>query len=178
MTKPGEGDAFYRMNGAGEMLAFSAADFEDFLQPRPDMPPVMESELKTVIRHLVENRWPFRLHATYDETISRALDVYGEVNREVPFQGLHWFFDHCETISDKSLQRVKALGGGIAVQNRMAFQGEYFVDRYVSKRKPNARRQFGACSNSAFRSAPARMQHEYPATTRICRSIGWLPAEP
>src|SRR6266540_1822217 len=47
MTKPGEGDDFYRMNGAGEMLAFSAADFEDFLQPRPDMPPVMEGELKT-----------------------------------------------------------------------------------------------------------------------------------
>src|SRR5262247_4143607 len=26
-TKPGEGDDFYRVNGAGEMLAFSAADF-------------------------------------------------------------------------------------------------------------------------------------------------------
>jgi len=148
MTKPGEGDNFYRMNGAGEMLAFSAADFEDFLQPRPDMPPVMESELKDLIRHLVENRWPFRLHATYDETISRALAVYEEVNREVPFQGLHWFFDHCETISDKNLQRVKALGGGIAVQNRMAFQGEYFVDRYgkaQAQRTPPIRRmlEFG-----------------------------------
>src|SRR6266511_972821 len=29
MTKPGEGDDFYRVNGAGEMLVFSAADFED-----------------------------------------------------------------------------------------------------------------------------------------------------
>jgi predicted amidohydrolase YtcJ len=148
MTKPGDGDDFYRMNGAGEMLAFSAADFEDFLQPRPDMAPVMESELKAVIRHLVENRWPFRLHATYDETISRALAVYEEVNREVPFQGLHWFFDHCETISDRNLQRVKALGGGIAVQNRMAFQGEYFVDRYgkaQAQRTPPIRRmlEFG-----------------------------------
>src|SRR5712664_583800 len=143
MTKPGEGDAFYCMNGAGEMLAFSAADFEDFLQPRPDMPPVMESELKSVIRHLVENRWPFRLHATYEQTISRALDVYEEVNREVPFDGLHWFFDHCETISDRNIERVKALGGGIAVQNRMAFQGEYFVQRYGAKqaeRTPPLRR--------------------------------------
>ena len=42
MTSPGEGDDFYRMNGAGEMLVFSAADFEDFLEPRPEMPPVME----------------------------------------------------------------------------------------------------------------------------------------
>jgi predicted amidohydrolase YtcJ len=148
MVKPGKGDDFYRVNGAGEMLVFSAADFEDFLQPRPDMPPVMESELKAVIRHLVANRWPFRLHATYDETISRALAVYEEVNREVPFQGLHWFFDHCETISDKNLQRVKTLGGGIAIQNRMAFQGEYFVDRYgkaQAQRTPPIRRmlEFG-----------------------------------
>ena len=143
MTKPGDGDDFYRVNGAGEMLVFSAADFEDFLVPRPDMLPVMESELKEVIRHLVENRWPFRLHATYNETIERALNVYEEVNREIPFDGLHWFFDHCETISDLNIERVQALGGGIAVQNRMAFQGEYFVERYGSeqaKRTPPIRR--------------------------------------
>ncbi len=143
MTKPGEGDDFYRVNGAGETLVFSAADFEDFLQPRPDMAPVMESELKAVIQHLVENRWPFRLHATYDETIARALKVYEEVNREIPFEGLHWFFDHCETISDRNIERIKALGGGIAVQNRMAFQGEYFVERYGARqatRTPPIRR--------------------------------------
>src|SRR5215467_11136054 len=143
MTKPGDGDDFYHLNGAGEMLVFSAADFEDFLVPRPDMPAVMESELRAVIRHLVENRWPFRLHATYNETIERALNVYEEVNREIPFDGLHWFFDHCETITDRNIERVKALGGGIAVQNRMAFQGEYFVERYgapQAKRTPPLRR--------------------------------------
>ena len=143
LTKPGDGDDFYRVNGAGEMLVFSAADFEDFLVPRPDMLPVMESELKAVIRHLVEHRWPFRLHATYNETIERALNVYEEVNREIPFDGLHWFFDHCETITDRNIERVKALGGGIAVQNRMAFQGEYFVERYGSqqaRRTPPIRR--------------------------------------
>src|SRR5467141_1007864 len=143
MTKPGDGDDFYRVNGAGEMLVYSAADFEDILVPRPDMLPIMESELKAVIRHLVENRWPFRIHTTYNETIERALNVYEEVNREIPFDGLHWFFDHCETISDRNIERVKALGGGIAVQNRMAFQGEYFVERYGSqqaKRTPPIRR--------------------------------------
>jgi predicted amidohydrolase YtcJ len=143
MTKPGAGDDYFRLNGAGEMLVFSAADFEDFLVPRPDMAPVMESELKAVISHLVANRWPFRLHTTYNETIERALNVYEEVNREIPFDGLHWFFDHCETISDRNIERVKALGGGIAVQNRMAFQGEYFVERYgakQAKRTPPIRR--------------------------------------
>ncbi|WP_257593381.1 hypothetical protein, partial [Klebsiella pneumoniae] len=42
--------------------------FEDFLQPRPDLPQGMEDELERVVRHLVEHRWPFRLHATYDES--------------------------------------------------------------------------------------------------------------
>jgi predicted amidohydrolase YtcJ len=143
ITKPGQGDDFYRINGAGEMLVASAADFEDMLQPRPDMAPVMESELKAVIRYLAENRWPFRMHATYNETIERALNVYEEVNRETPFEGLHWFFDHCETITDRNLERIKKLGGGIAVQDRMAFQGEYFVERYgaqQAKRTPPIRK--------------------------------------
>ena len=130
ITSPGKGDDFYRMNGAGEMLVFSAADFEDFLEPRPDLPPVMEQELTQVVRLLVENRWPFRLHATYDESISRFLDVFERVNRDVPFMGLRWFFDHAETITQRNLERVRALGGGIAIQDRMAFQGEYFQARY------------------------------------------------
>ncbi|WP_282286779.1 amidohydrolase [Pseudomonas sp. PS02302] len=125
-----QGTDFLRHNGAGEMLAFSAADFEDFLEPRPDLPPTMEADLEPVVRHLVEQRWPFRLHATYDESISRMLDVFERVNRDVPFNGLPWFFDHAETISPRNIERVKALGGGIAIQDRMAFQGEYFVDRY------------------------------------------------
>ncbi|MBC8057428.1 MAG: amidohydrolase [Rhizobiales bacterium] len=132
-SKYQQGDDYLRLNGAGEMLVFSAADFEDFRQPRPDMPTDMEAELEGVVRILAQNRWPWRLHATYDETIARALDVFEKVNRDVPFDGLHWFFDHAETISRRSIDRVAALGGGIAVQHRMAYQGEDFVDRYGAK---------------------------------------------
>src|SRR5579863_2769505 len=129
-SKYRQGDDYFRHNGAGEMLVFSAADFEDFRQPRPDMPAQMESELEGVVRILAQNRWPWRLHATYDETISRALDVFERVNQDIPLSGLNWFFDHAETISDESIDRIAALGGGIAVQHRMAYQGEYFVERY------------------------------------------------
>ncbi len=129
-TKYKQGDDYFRHNGAGEMLVYSAADFEDFRQPRPDMPGEMEGELEDVVRILAQNRWPWRMHATYDETISRSLDVFERVNQEIPLAGLNWFFDHAETISDKSIDRIAALGGGIAVQHRMAYQGEYFVERY------------------------------------------------
>ncbi|QUF64352.1 amidohydrolase [Bacillus atrophaeus] len=139
IVSPGQGNDKYKMNGAGEMLVFSAADFEKFQMPRPDLATVMEADLKKVISLLVENRWPFRLHATYDESITRFLNVFEEVNREIPFNGLRWWFDHAETISDRSMERVKALNGGIAIQDRMAFQGEYFVDLYgkeAAKRTP------------------------------------------
>ena len=125
-----QGNEYFRHNGAGEMLVFSAADFEDFRQPRPEMPAEMERELEDVVRILATNRWPWRLHATYDQTISRALDVYERVARDIPLHGLNWFFDHAETISDRSMDRIAALGGGIAIQHRMAYQGEYFVERY------------------------------------------------
>lgn len=125
-----QGDDMYRHNGAGEMLVFSAADFEDFLQPRPDLPENMEAELERVVRLLVANRWPFRLHATYNESITRFLNVFEKVNRDIPFDGLPWIFDHAETIDERNIDRVKALGGGIAIQSRMAYQGEYFADRY------------------------------------------------
>ena len=130
MVKSRQGDDYLRHNGAGEMLVFSAADFEDFLEPRPDLPASMDQELKTVVTLLAQNKWPFRLHATYDESITRALDVYEAVNREVPLKGLHWFIDHAETISKRNIERIAALGGGIAIQHRMAYQGEYFRDRY------------------------------------------------
>ena len=129
-SKYKQGDDYFRHNGAGEMLVFSAADFEDFRQPRPDMPAEMEGDLDGVVRVLAENRWPWRMHATYDETISRALDVFERVSQDIPLEGLNWFFDHAETISDESIDRIAALGGGIAVQHRMAYQGEYFVERY------------------------------------------------
>src|SRR6202008_1394961 len=129
-SKYQQGRDYFRHNGGGEMLVFSAADFEDFRQPRPDMPPQMEGELEAVVRILAENRWPWRLHATYDETIARALDVFERVDQDIPLAGLNWFFDHAETISERSIDRIAALGGGIAVQHRMAYQGEDFVDRY------------------------------------------------
>lgn len=146
-VKPGDGDDSYRHNGAGEMLVYSAADFEDFRVARPDMPPNMEADLEPVIRLLAERRWPWRLHATYDETISRALDVFEKVDRDIPLKGLNWFFDHAETISERNIDRIAALGGGIAVQHRMAYQGEYFVERYGAKaaeRTPPIKRMMAA----------------------------------
>ncbi len=128
--RPGEGDAMFRINGAGETLVYSAADYENFAEPRPVLEPRMEDELRTVVRFLVQQRWPFRLHATYGESIERFLNVFEEVNDRDSLRQVRWFLDHAETVSDRDLDRIHRLGGGISIQDRMAFQGEYCLRRY------------------------------------------------
>ncbi|QDU75895.1 N-substituted formamide deformylase precursor [Bremerella volcania] len=143
MTKPGDGSDLLRVNGAGENLVWSAADFENFLQPRPDLRPIMEYELEAVVSKLAESRWPWRIHASYDESIGRFLDIFERVHRDNPIDKLRWFIDHAETVSEKNLERIQALGGGIATQHRMAYQGEYYIRRYgveSAKRRPPLRR--------------------------------------
>jgi len=172
LLAPLAGSETFRHNGAGEMLVFSGADFEDFRERRPELPEQMEPELEDVIRHLVARRWPFRMHATYEETISRALDVFEKVDREIPFAGLHWWFDHAETVSPRSIDRIKALGGGIAVQHRMAFQGEYFVARYgarAAEATPPIRRMIDAGLPVGAGTDATRVASYNPWT-----SLGWL----
>ncbi len=123
----------YHVNGGGENLVSDGADFENFLFPRPELPATMEKNMKEVVSLLVKNKWPFRIHATYNESITRFLNVIEEVNKETPLNGLVWFIDHAETVTEDNMKRIKALGGGIAVQHRMAYQGESFIHRYGKK---------------------------------------------
>ncbi|QND99122.1 amidohydrolase family protein [Burkholderia cenocepacia] len=113
----------------------------------------MEDDLEGVVRVLAENRWPWRMHATYDETISRALDVFEKVNEDIPLAGLNWFFDHAKRSPSNRWTGSPRSGGGIAVQHRMAYQGEYFVERYgaqAAEATPPSRR----CSPRGSRCRP------------------------
>ncbi|MGA8427177.1 MAG: amidohydrolase [Candidatus Dormiibacterota bacterium] len=130
MTRPGDGDDWLRCNGAGENLVWAAADFECFQEPRPDQAPDMERRLGEVLKLLLENEWGFRIHATYDESIRRDLDVFEELVGPTGAWPARWFFDHAETVTPATLDRIAGVGGGISTQDRMAFQAEHFVARY------------------------------------------------
>jgi predicted amidohydrolase YtcJ len=119
----------YVFEGAGEVLVWSSTDFEDFMAVRPDLQPQMERELADVTRLVAQKQWPIRQHATYDESISRILDVFEQVFRETGYHA-RWGIDHAETITPRNIARVKAMGGAFAIQDRMAFAGEFFVERY------------------------------------------------
>lgn len=131
MVRPDEGDEWLKVNGAGENLAWSPADFENFYEPRPALEAKASEELEAAVRLLLDRGWGFRLHATYGETISMDLDVFERIERDQGFpRDVRWFFDHAETVTDESLDRIGRLGGALSIQNRMMFQGRAFVERY------------------------------------------------
>ena len=120
----------YVIEGAGENLVHSAGDYENFMAPAPQMSDEkLRSELTAVTTLLVRKGWPIRIHATYDATITKVLDVFEQVFKSENFKG-RWIIDHAEGISDRNIERIKRLGGGVSVQNRMAFAGEYYAERY------------------------------------------------
>jgi len=81
------------------------------------------------------------------------------------------------TISDRNIERVKALGGGIAVQNRMAFPRRIFRragnGSQQAKRTPPIRRMLEKGSVGAGTTQPA-----FRATTLTFPSTGLSPARP
>ncbi|MEO1602177.1 MAG: amidohydrolase [Pseudomonadota bacterium] len=140
-TRAGSGDDMLKFVGAGENLAWASYDFEIFADARPDIDDGAEDYQRQVMTVLGEGGWPFRQHVTYDETGDRLLPVYEDVAKGA---GLTpgWFIDHVETFSQRNLERIAELGGGIALQNRIQFQAEDFVANYGSealKKTPNFR---------------------------------------
>lgn len=126
------------LEGGGELLAFKASDYENFLADRPDFTETegWDKDLYDVVQYLVANRWPFRIHATYDQSIRAMMDVFERIHRDEiiagrpGFTGLRWAFDHAETVKPDTIKRLKRLDGSVALQGRMAYGGEYFMERY------------------------------------------------
>ncbi|MFY0610599.1 MAG: amidohydrolase [Hyphomicrobiaceae bacterium] len=140
--KPGTGDDMLKFVGAGENLTWSSYDYEIFADKRPDIDRDAEEIQTKIMTVLGEAGWPFRQHITYDETGDRLLPVYEDVAKGA---GLTkgWFIDHVETFSPGNLERIAKLGGGIALQNRLQFQAEDFINNYGEEKlraTPNFRR--------------------------------------
>ena len=97
------------------------------------------------------------------------------VNREVPFAGLRWFFDHAETISPRNIERVKRARGRHRHPAPHGLPGRVLRRALRSRRRRRARRPSGGCWRWACPSARGPTPRASPATTRSSRSTGWSP---
>jgi len=147
INRYGDGDALFRFNGAGAVLLHAAMDHDNFRQPPPTFVAQTATELRDIVGRLVARGWPWRMHAVYDETIEMALEAIEQVDAEMGLRALPWFFDGAETISTRNIERIARLGGGITLQPRMAYQGEYFLERHgadIAAQTPPIRRMLEA----------------------------------
>lgn len=90
-------------------------------------------QTKEIIQMHVNEGWPFRQHSTYGENTKLIIDLVDEIDCENNGKIRHdmrWAIDHAETVDNDTLKEIRRLNGGISVQNRMSYAGEYFVERY------------------------------------------------
>ena len=168
----GDGDELLRFNGAGDVLVHAAMDDDNFRQPPPALTTQTAAELEDIVSRLVARGWPWRMHAVYDETIAMALDAFERVDADMTLRSLPWFFDGAETISQRNIERVARLGGGITLQPRMAYQGEYFLERHgadVAAHTPPIRRMLDAGLHVGLGSGGATIASMDPWAT-----LHWL----
>lgn len=118
--QPGFGDRMLRYVGMGEILSFGCHDMEGV---RPfQVSPSSRAQLLEITDLLARHGWPVHMHAIFDETISVVLDVWEEVDRRHGLNGRRFSLAHAEPIGRTNLERVRRLGAGIAVQNRLMYR--------------------------------------------------------
>lgn len=121
----------HEYEGAGEVLRMALHDHENFDKPAVIInKDSMRLYVEEDITKLVKRRIPFRMHISYNENITPFLDALENVNRKTPLDGLRWSIEHAETITPENIARVKKLGGGIALDMKMAFHGDGFIRTY------------------------------------------------
>jgi predicted amidohydrolase YtcJ len=121
-------DHGHTYRGAGELLQLEMHDHENFDRPAVIIDPgQMQQHVEQNVAKLVERRIPFRMHISYNENITPFLDALEKLNQKVPLDGLRWSIEHAETISPENIARVKRLGGGLALDPKMALHGDGFI---------------------------------------------------
>jgi predicted amidohydrolase YtcJ len=85
-----------------------------------------------------EAGYNFHLHTTQDNTARQLLTVIEEVNRETPFARQRIAFAHLEDATPETIARIKKLGGGVSVQDRMVLTGERNVELWGQSKARNA----------------------------------------
>ena len=89
-------------------------------------------------RFFAEGGHNFQLRALSDNSARGLLDVLEEVHAGTPFTRHRIVFAGLDDGTVETIERIKKLGGGISVQDRMALTGERNVERWGLEKARNA----------------------------------------
>jgi len=125
----GFGDDMLRFNGVGERITGGMYN--------NDKPTAVDKEAFEKIALWTARRGlTLTVHWGNDSSVSQLLDVFEQVNAQVPIAPLRWSIAHLNDASPATLSRMRALGVGWAMQDAMYFNG----DAAIRQRGAAARR--------------------------------------
>ncbi len=118
------GDAWMKALGFGEVVVWGMHDgplgrTANF-KPRPGAP----ETLREITQWLAARGQRMQIHATSNNAASQILDIIEETDRKSSVKDLRWTIAHIEDATPQTLTRMKALGMGYMVQNRLYFEGD------------------------------------------------------
>jgi predicted amidohydrolase YtcJ len=119
MLPMGFGDEWLKFNGVGERITFGMYNNDN---------PSAEDKAKfyEIAKWAAQRDMSLTIHWTRDASVDHLLSLFENLNKEVSITNLRWSIAHLNDASEKSLQRMKALGVGWTVQDAMYFDGDGF----------------------------------------------------
>ena len=118
------GDNWMKALGFGEVVVWGMHDgplgrTANF-KPRPGAP----ETLREITQWLAARGQRMQIHATSDNAASQILDIIEDTDKKSSIKALRWTIAHIEDATPQTLTRMKTLGMGYMVQNRLFFEGD------------------------------------------------------
>lgn len=138
MVPPRWGDEWLRFLGPGEVIVWG---MHDGSTAGTAFNPPLEVK-KTLVEFAswaANNRHTIHIHAAGNHSAEQILDIFEQVDKTTPIAGLRWVILHIEDASDDTLRRMKALGMGYGVQDRLYFGGNEYIKALgdkIARRSP------------------------------------------
>jgi predicted amidohydrolase YtcJ len=129
----------FRFAGFAEALIRGTGDGGVLANPNSFIiAPRAKEQFRSLVRFFAQNGYNFHLHATQDNSARQLLDVIEAVQHEGDFSRQRIAFAHLEDATPETIARIKKLGGGISVQDRLALTGERYRELRGQTKARNA----------------------------------------
>jgi predicted amidohydrolase YtcJ len=119
----------FRFAGFGETLVRGLGDGDVLSHPQGvEISTQAKDKFRAMLGYFAESGHSLQIHSTQDQTARQLLDVIERVHATTPFKRQSIVFAHLEDATAETIARIKNLGGGIAVQDRLALTAERNVE--------------------------------------------------
>ena len=119
--KPFQGNDFFNNVGWGES-GFAPVTTQ-LLRVGGNTKPEDLLQFKRVAQALAEKGLYYNTHVEMTPVINAFLDVYEDIEKNVPFKGFRWSFSHLDQVDEAQLERMKRLGMSAQIHSRPLIQG-------------------------------------------------------